>query len=54
MDYAVPTFYHALPQYFKNELIRVEKRAISIINPAMDYPGGNWKFLNIRQYQPFW
>ena len=41
MDYAIPAFYHALPQYLKNELIRVEKRAISIINPGMDYSGGN-------------
>ena len=37
MDYAVPVFYHALPQYLKNDLIRLEKRAISIINPHMDY-----------------
>ena len=37
MDYAVPAFYHSLPQYLKNELIRLEKRAISIINPGMDY-----------------
>ena len=33
MDYAVPVFYHGLPQYLKNDLIRLEKRAISIINP---------------------
>jgi hypothetical protein len=25
MDYAVPAFYHSLPQYLKNELIRLEK-----------------------------
>ena len=37
MDYAVPAFYHALPQYLKNDLIRLEKRAISIINPDVDY-----------------
>ena len=36
MDYAVPVFYHGLPQYLKNDLIRLEKRAISIINPYMD------------------
>ena len=37
MDYAVPAFYHALPQYLKNDLIRLEKRAISIINLDVDY-----------------
>ena len=37
MDYAVPAFYHALPQYLKNDLIHLEKRAISIINPHVDY-----------------
>ena len=37
MDYAVSSFYHALPQYLKNDLIGLEKRAISIINPHVDY-----------------
>ena len=37
MDYAVQAFYHALPQYLKNDLILLEKRAISIINPHVDY-----------------
>ena len=36
MDHAVPAFYHALPQYLKNDLIRLEKRAISIVNPHVD------------------
>ena len=40
MDYAVPAFYHALPQYLKNDLIRLDKRAISIINPHVDYLAG--------------
>ena len=31
IDYAIPIFYHMLPQYLKNELVRLEKRAISII-----------------------
>ena len=30
-DYGVPVFYNALPQYLKNELVRIEKRALSII-----------------------
>jgi hypothetical protein len=47
MDYAVPAFYHSLPQYLKNELIRLEKRAISIINPGMDY-SATGEILNIK------
>ena len=27
VDYAVPVLYNALPQYLKNELVRIEKRA---------------------------
>ena len=30
-EYAIPAFYNALPLYFKNELLRIEKRSISII-----------------------
>ena len=30
-EYAIPVFYNALPQYLKNELLRIEKRSISII-----------------------
>ena len=37
VDYAVPVFYNALPQYLKNELVRIEKRALSIILPRTDY-----------------
>ena len=37
VDYAVPVFYNALPQYFKNELVRIEKRALSIILPSLSY-----------------
>ena len=36
-DYGVPAFYNALPQYRKNELVRIEKRALSIILPSMSY-----------------
>ena len=35
--YAVPVFYNALPQYLKNELVRIEKRALSIILPHTGY-----------------
>ena len=31
IDYAVPAFYNALPQYLKNKLLCLEKRALSII-----------------------
>ena len=31
MDYAAPVFFSGLPQYLKNELVRLEKRAIPII-----------------------
>ena len=37
IDYGVPAFYNALPQYLKNELVRIEKRALSIILPSMSY-----------------
>ena len=37
VDYAVPVFYNALPQYLKNELVRIEKRALSIILPRTGY-----------------
>ena len=37
VDYGVPDFYNALPQYLKNELVRIEKRALSIILPSMSY-----------------
>ena len=30
-EYAIPTFYNALPLYLKTELLRIEKRSISII-----------------------
>ena len=31
IDYAAPVFFNGLPQYFQKELVRLEKRAISII-----------------------
>ena len=31
IDYAVPVFFNGLPQYLKKELVRLEKRAVSII-----------------------
>ena len=45
MDYAVPFFYHGLPQYLKNDLIRLKKRAISIINPNVEYLAAGEKLL---------
>ena len=37
LTYASPVFFHALPLYLKNELERVEKRALSIICPGQSY-----------------
>ena len=34
IDYAIPVFYHALPQYLQNGLKRLEKRAMAIIMPT--------------------
>ena len=31
IDYAAPVFFNGLPQYLKKELVRLEKRAVSII-----------------------
>ena len=31
IDYAAPVFFNGLPQYLKNELVRLEKRAMLII-----------------------
>ena len=33
----MPVFYNALSQYMKNELVRIEKRALLIILPRMGY-----------------
>ena len=37
LTYAAPVFYFALPQYLQCELERVQKRALSIINPNRNY-----------------
>ena len=37
IDYGVPVFHNALLQYLKNELVHIEKRALSIILPSMSY-----------------
>lgn len=47
VDYAIPAFYHCLPHYLKQELIRLEKRAISIITSDPDYQTG-LEQLNIK------
>ena len=36
-NYAAPVFFYALPKYLKDELVRVEKRAMSIICPGLPY-----------------
>ena len=47
LDYAISAFYHALPKYLKKELVRMEKRAIAIMNPGTHYDVAS-KVLNIR------
>ena len=47
IDYAIPAFYHALPKYLKKELVRLEKRAIAIMNPRTHYDVAS-EVLNMR------
>jgi len=37
LAYCVPLFRHALPQYLSEDIERVQKRVVSIINPHMSY-----------------
>ena len=37
IDYAVQVFYNAMLQFLINELVRIEKKAISIIIPGKSY-----------------
>ena len=37
IDYAAPVFHHALPAYLSQELERVQKRAMRIICPGIEY-----------------
>jgi hypothetical protein len=50
IDYAIPEFYCSLPQYLKSELVRLEKRALSIITPGQDYQTAA-KMLNVKPLQ---
>ena len=47
-DYAIPAIYYSLPQYLKNDLIRLEKRAIAIIMLNVDYRSRNIKPMEIH------
>ena len=38
--YAAPVFFYALPKYLKDKLVRVEKRAMSIICSGLPYQEG--------------
>ena len=40
VDYAIPAFYHCLPQYLKRELVRLEKSVILIITLDVNYLTG--------------
>ena len=37
LEYCSPVFHHALPQYLSAEIERVQKRALSIMNPSHTY-----------------
>ena len=37
LEYCSPVFHHALPQYLSAEVERVQKRALSIMNPSYTY-----------------
>lgn len=37
LDYAVPVFYYSLPNYLGKELERIQKRALGIIFPNLEY-----------------
>ena len=37
IDYAAPVFHNALPAYLSQELARVQKRAMRIICPGIEY-----------------
>ncbi len=37
LTYAIPVFFYALPKYLQNELERLQRRALSIINPGLTY-----------------
>ena len=37
MDYAVPVFHYALPNYLSNELERIQRRVLRIICPCKEY-----------------
>ena len=37
LEYACPVFHHSLPQYLSNEMERLQKRALRIIQPDLSY-----------------
>ena len=37
LEYACPVFHHSLPQYLFNEMERLRKRALRIIQPDLSY-----------------
>ena len=37
LDYAVPVFYYSLPKYLTHELERIQKRALVIMCPGLNY-----------------
>ena len=37
LEYCAPVFHHALPAYLNEDIERIQKRALSIISPAVSY-----------------
>ena len=46
LEYCAPVFHHSLPAYLSDEIERVQKRALSIINPYASYEE-NLSFFNL-------
>ena len=37
LEYCAPVFHHSLPAYLSDDIERIQKRALSIINPHVSY-----------------
>ena len=46
LEYCAPVFHHSLPAYLSDEIERVQKSALSVINPYASYEE-NLSFINL-------
>ena len=51
IDYSIPAFYNVLPQYLKNELVRIEKRAITALELGLTPILEHYDNLCLRLFQ---